>query len=222
MLSGTNPFDERGFANVVDAVVRRPVPRLPDIPAPIWEVMEKALRKDPADRFNDATEFGIALRSAAGRKSTTESSPILPVAPSSTRRSSASLDSIPSTTHSGVPAAEVPPPRSGRTVRAVAGGIAVLALLGLVGLFWFGSRASEGTPAASTAGPGPALTALPAHRAALSPAAREAVSAAAPEPEASGSPSAGASSRVPSPPAPSAAKRRKSAGDLNNGRDPGF
>jgi serine/threonine-protein kinase len=87
MLDGANPFEDASFASVVDAIVRREVPPLHGLPPPVWSVLHQALEKDPALRFNDATEMGIALRRAAGRKSTTESNPILPVAPSSSRSS---------------------------------------------------------------------------------------------------------------------------------------
>jgi eukaryotic-like serine/threonine-protein kinase len=84
MLTGANPFEESSFSSTVDAVIRRQVPPLGDIPAPIWDVLSKALEKDPMLRFGDATEMGIALRKACGRKGT-ESNPMMPLPPISTR-----------------------------------------------------------------------------------------------------------------------------------------
>ncbi len=97
MLSGANPF-ERGpatesseqprggaFASAVEAVLRREVPPLEGVSPAIWAVLERALKKDPNERWNDATEMGIALRKAAGRRVTTESNPIIPLEPISQR-----------------------------------------------------------------------------------------------------------------------------------------
>src|SRR5690606_8467961 len=67
MLTGTNPFEADEFASVVDAIVRLEVPPIPDLPPAISDVLRRALEKDPALRFADATEMGIALRKAAGR-----------------------------------------------------------------------------------------------------------------------------------------------------------
>jgi len=97
MLSGANPFERdraaesseqpRGgaFASAVEAVLRREVPPLDGVSPAIWAVLERALKKDPNDRWNDATEMGIALRKAAGRRVTTESNPIIPLEPISQR-----------------------------------------------------------------------------------------------------------------------------------------
>jgi serine/threonine-protein kinase len=95
MLTGKNPFEATDFSSVLDAVVRREVPPIEDIPPAIWAVIEKAIQRDPAARFADATEMSIALRKAAGRKATTESNPVLPVGPIS----SPSLGDGPSGSH---------------------------------------------------------------------------------------------------------------------------
>jgi len=73
MLNGKNPFESETFHSVISAIIEREPPRLESVPDPIWEVLEKALSKNAADRFSDATELGIALRRASGRTSTTES-----------------------------------------------------------------------------------------------------------------------------------------------------
>jgi serine/threonine-protein kinase len=177
MLSGSNPFEAENFASVVDAVLRRQVPPIPDVPAPIWEVVERALKKDPQERFPDATEMGIALRKASGRRVTTDSqaalpafaltpspspsSPSLPVAISDqvsgvitpSRRAPSqrdgSLDSIPSTT-SPDPADEVVelPMQSGRRLVVAAVGVAAMVLVAGVFLLSRGSTA-ETHPAAA-------------------------------------------------------------------------
>jgi serine/threonine-protein kinase len=96
MLSGVNPFEEKSFAQGVEALLRREAPPLGEVPPAIWEVIRRAMKKDPAERFPDATEMGIALRKAAGRRVTTDSQPSLPafVSPASAP-SIAVSDSVP-------------------------------------------------------------------------------------------------------------------------------
>lgn len=86
MLTGANPFEESSFSATVNAVIRKPVAPLEDLPPAIWTVLAKALEKDPMLRYGDATEMGIALRKACGRKST-ESNPMMPLPPLSSRTS---------------------------------------------------------------------------------------------------------------------------------------
>ena len=102
MLSGRNPFgDAPTFAAMVDAVLRRHVPRLADVPPAIWEVIDRAIAKDPVQRFADGTEMSIALRKAAGRRTATESDPTIPVPPPSSRRAVAPAPMAPSAGSSG-------------------------------------------------------------------------------------------------------------------------
>ena len=75
MLAGKNPFESESFHSVVSAIIHREVPRLTAVPDAIWDVLAKALSKDPAVRYPDATELGIALRRATGRTSPTDSGP---------------------------------------------------------------------------------------------------------------------------------------------------
>ena len=75
MLAGRNPFESESFHSVIAAVLEREAPRPPGVPDPLWEVIEKAMAKDAALRYADATELGIALRRATGRTSTTDSGP---------------------------------------------------------------------------------------------------------------------------------------------------
>jgi serine/threonine-protein kinase len=83
MLSGRNPFENAPtFEATIDAVIRRDVVPIADLAPPIWAVIQRAIEKDPAGRWNDCTEMGIALRKAAGRRSTTESDPYIAIAPS--------------------------------------------------------------------------------------------------------------------------------------------
>jgi serine/threonine-protein kinase len=73
MLTGKNPFDDDSFHAVMSAILTREVERVPEAPDALWAVLQKALSKDPAARYADATELGIAVRRAAGRQIVTES-----------------------------------------------------------------------------------------------------------------------------------------------------
>ncbi len=66
MLAGKNPFAGDGLHSVIVAILEREATRIPDIPALVWRVIERALRKPPHERFSSALELASALRAAAG------------------------------------------------------------------------------------------------------------------------------------------------------------
>jgi serine/threonine protein kinase len=72
MLSGKNPFESDTFHSVVTAILQETPPPLPGLPEAVQAILDKALAKDPAARYADATELGLALRRAAGRSSFTD------------------------------------------------------------------------------------------------------------------------------------------------------
>lgn len=74
MLAGSNPFESDSFHSVVSAILERQPPRIAELPDEVWAILEKALSKDPAARYADATELGIALRRVVGRSSITDAS----------------------------------------------------------------------------------------------------------------------------------------------------
>lgn len=161
MLTGGNPFEEESFHDVMTAILTRVVPRVPDVPDAIWEVVERALAKDPGGRYADATELGIALRRAAGRQVVTESTPWQ----RATTDSAASVPPVsPGTT--GEQEAPVPPedesepvaglPQSRRLPRVLLAGV-VAAVVGVVVVLVTQKIVREGGAHA-----GPAATALPA------------------------------------------------------------
>jgi serine/threonine-protein kinase len=236
MLSGVNPFEERVFADAVEALLRREAPPLPDVPAAVWEVINRALEKEPQQRFTDATEMGFALRKAAGRRVTTDSQPSLPAfaaaaSPSPLRISVAdgpsgaaetvadsATDSPPKT--SGIP--EALPMQSGRRlVFAAAGALAVI-LVVAISVLWpresssrsevpaaASSRAVEPSPSTSAPAAAPATTTVdeaPTSPVDPPPSAHAAPSTSAPKPARGGSPH------------PTSAPKRRP----NIIRDPGF
>jgi eukaryotic-like serine/threonine-protein kinase len=75
MIGGRPPFEGDSAMSVMMAHVNQPVPNLSDIkpgtPRDLIAIVERALAKDPADRFAAASEVSAALRSAdlSGRSS---------------------------------------------------------------------------------------------------------------------------------------------------------
>jgi eukaryotic-like serine/threonine-protein kinase len=71
MLAGSPPFTGATTQAILAANLTQPPPRLDylrdDIPIPVCRAIEKALRKDPADRFQNASEFSAACAEAAPR-----------------------------------------------------------------------------------------------------------------------------------------------------------
>jgi serine/threonine-protein kinase len=61
-ITGKRPFARDNDAATMNALVREPVPYDEKIPAPIWELLQRALAKEPTDRFADANEMLEALR----------------------------------------------------------------------------------------------------------------------------------------------------------------
>ena len=73
LLSGHHPFEGKTDADVLHAILRvppRPLSALrPEIPAAIRFIVEKALEKDPADRYQTMRELVIDLKRSARTKS---------------------------------------------------------------------------------------------------------------------------------------------------------
>jgi len=63
MLAGHRPFVATSHLDVLHAVVHRPADPLPEeVPLPLRMVVEKALEKDPGDRFQSMREMVVDLR----------------------------------------------------------------------------------------------------------------------------------------------------------------
>ncbi|GAB3353274.1 protein kinase domain-containing protein [Modestobacter lapidis] len=65
-LAGSRPFDGESQVAIALAQINRPPPPLPpDVPPPVRQLVERALAKDPADRFADGADFAAAVRTVA-------------------------------------------------------------------------------------------------------------------------------------------------------------
>jgi serine/threonine-protein kinase len=63
MLAGRRPFEGRSGLEVLQAVIDAPAPPLGnDIPQPVRAVIEKALEKNPAERYQSMQEMVVDLR----------------------------------------------------------------------------------------------------------------------------------------------------------------
>jgi eukaryotic-like serine/threonine-protein kinase len=225
MLTGANPFEEQSFASVIDAIIRREVAPIPELPPAIWAVLHQALEKDPNSRWGDATEMGIALRKAAGRKATTGSSPMLPLPPPSSsargpRASGVSRDSasVPPAGPDSIPSHLAPTlsqriRRRRRTMVTAVILTATLVLIAAVVVPW--SRGDRSTKTARSPVvrdvPPPATSPLP-------------TASTTDESGMAGQESAGSSAPSPARSAPrrAPASSRRPGEEPNQARDPGF
>ncbi|NYJ05436.1 protein kinase domain-containing protein [Petropleomorpha daqingensis] len=65
-LTGGRPFDGTSQVAIALAHINRPPPPLPaEVPRAVRELIERALAKDPAQRFADGAEFAAAIRAVA-------------------------------------------------------------------------------------------------------------------------------------------------------------
>ena len=84
VLAGQRPFTGASDPDVLHAIIHRPAGPLPeDVPLPLRMVVEKALEKDPADRFQSMRDMVVDLRRVV--RQSAEAPPALPTM----RRSSA-------------------------------------------------------------------------------------------------------------------------------------
>lgn len=175
MLTGKNPFeDDGGFHAIVQNIIEKPIVRPPGLSDALWDVIHRALMKDPAARWNDGTELQIALRKASGRRSLSEGG--LAVA-TPVRASSDSKISVPpvdtggqslladSSEMAAIPGAS--PARRARMLKIVGGVVAASFLLvgiALIRAAITGLASSSGTSPTNTtanASPPPPITAAP-------------------------------------------------------------
>lgn len=70
LLTGRLPFEGESIHDLVYKIVNEPVKRVSeyrnDIPAGLDDVLQKAMAKEPEDRFSTGTQFAEALRSTTG------------------------------------------------------------------------------------------------------------------------------------------------------------
>jgi len=86
LLAGRRPFTGVSNVDVLHSIVRSPTPPLPDdVPLPMRLLIEKALEKDPADRFQTMREMAIDLRRATRQTTDTHAAPVAAPRPKGAR-----------------------------------------------------------------------------------------------------------------------------------------
>src|SRR4051812_39015322 len=65
MLTGKRPFQGANPASLAAAILERNPKPLPRIPPSLWPVIERCLRKNPAERWQSAYDVGVALQLAS-------------------------------------------------------------------------------------------------------------------------------------------------------------
>jgi eukaryotic-like serine/threonine-protein kinase len=77
LLAGRRPFTGASNVDVLHSIVRSPTPPLPhDVPLPMRLLIEKALEKDPGDRFQTMREMAIDLRRATRQTTDAHAAPV--------------------------------------------------------------------------------------------------------------------------------------------------
>ncbi|MFZ5444782.1 MAG: serine/threonine-protein kinase [Myxococcota bacterium] len=64
-LLGRRAFDQKDDTRTMESIVNDPLPRPAGVPSAVWEVIDRALQKEPERRFRNALEMADALREAA-------------------------------------------------------------------------------------------------------------------------------------------------------------
>jgi serine/threonine protein kinase/Tol biopolymer transport system component len=78
VLAGQRPFTGASDPDVLHAIVHRPAASLPeDVPLPLRMVVEKALEKDPADRFQSMRDMVVDLRRVVRQSTEAPSAPLM-------------------------------------------------------------------------------------------------------------------------------------------------
>ena len=62
MLAGTRPFRGKSQVETMHAIIHDPAPAPPGQPAEVQEILDKALAKDPKDRYQHAGDLALDLR----------------------------------------------------------------------------------------------------------------------------------------------------------------
>lgn len=87
MLAGKRPFDGKSAPDLLQQIVQGQAPPLPDsVPPALRDLVDKALEKEPADRYQSAREVAVDLRRIARRtESRTDVTGVSPAAPAPRR-----------------------------------------------------------------------------------------------------------------------------------------
>jgi serine/threonine protein kinase len=98
LLSGGLPFRANNDADLtIEIVTRAPVPLAdvaPGVPADLCAIVERALRKNPSERFQSASDFSLALAPFLVDAATTTRDVVEPTLPAAAPGSASALDAM--------------------------------------------------------------------------------------------------------------------------------
>src|SRR5262249_39943444 len=81
LLAGHRPFEGKSDLEVLHTLKDAPAKPLPeDVPLPVRTIVEKALEKDPSDRYQSARELAVDLRRLT-RQTVSSASPVVRAKP---------------------------------------------------------------------------------------------------------------------------------------------
>ena len=160
LLSGKNPFAGDGLHSMVVAILEETPAPLGIVPPGVWNVIERALRKSPRERYASAADLASALRLAVG----------LPLTPSTTPPEMVSVSGAriyrPSDRFTWAPSGPVQARAVSTRSRWIIGGIVAVAV-GIITVPPLAVHVEEG--AASPLEPAAPLSLPPAHGALAAP-----------------------------------------------------
>jgi Tol biopolymer transport system component len=85
MLAGTRPFRGKSQVETMHAIIHDPAPPLARVPPRLEEVLEKALEKDPKDRYQHAGDMALDLQRAERNGSAKSAAQIAAASPTQSR-----------------------------------------------------------------------------------------------------------------------------------------
>ncbi len=81
MLAGTRPFRGKSHVETMHAIIHDPAPPLSSVPPRLQEILEKALEKDPKDRYQHAGDLALDLRRVERSPGATSAARVGPAPP---------------------------------------------------------------------------------------------------------------------------------------------
>jgi Tol biopolymer transport system component len=81
MLAGTRPFRGKSQVETMHAIIHDPAPPLSSVPPRLQEILEKALEKDPKDRYQHAGDLALDLRRVERSPGATSAARVGPAPP---------------------------------------------------------------------------------------------------------------------------------------------
>ena len=66
MLAHRKPFERKSSVETLHAIIHDPPPEMPQLPVRLRDVLDKALEKNPAERYQHAGDLRITCAASPG------------------------------------------------------------------------------------------------------------------------------------------------------------